>query len=335
MASNKANALQSANQTVFGTPVTPPTEILSDFSAFSMTPEWTDAETIKTMDGTFTPATTSRIGYQAASANGEMAAPSYEGINPVLDSLFGKATPVVDADMVKKRTYAAPLNAAPVPQYRTLLWGEMAAGGATAQMNDASVNSITISGEDASAPTISVDWLGSKIVSGPALAALAARTGDVGIIGCHAGDGLYMDDWAAVIGTTKLLASAYSFQLEISANREYRGFLGDCSAKASADSNWSGRLNLSVEVNATTKPYITAMIGATTSQLQKQIRILYSVGTGAAKRSLQIDFTGHCITPPELFQERRNQNAFDLAFEGVYNPTFGNWLKIVTESGLA
>ena len=38
---------------------------------------------------------------------------------------------------------------------------------------------------------------------------------------------------------------------------------------------------------------------------------------------------------PELFQSRNGVLSVDLVFDGVYNPTMSNWLKISTSSALA
>jgi hypothetical protein len=73
------------------------------------------------------------------------------------------------------------------------------------------------------------------------------------------------------------------------------------------------------------------MLAATNAILEKQIEIKYSPD---ANDILQIQFAGHTMSAPQLFQDRNGVMTYDLVFDGVYNPTFANWLKINTTSGI-
>ena len=91
-------------------------------------------------------------------------------------------------------------------------------------------------------------------------------------------------------------------------------------------------MRLSLELNNTTDDYLIAMLAATNAILERQIEISYTNGTDDL---LEIQFAGHTMSAPQLFQDRNGVMTYDLVFDGVYNPTFENWLKINTKSGIA
>jgi hypothetical protein len=123
--------------------------------------------------------------------------------------------------------------------------------------------------------------------------------------------------------------------LSINANREYHNFLGECTPSASYDNKWSGQLKLSLELNASTDDYLIAMLAAANTILEKRVRIIYTVGATTTLRSMTIDFAGHSMQAPELFQDKNGLMTYDLVLDGVYNPTATNWLSIETKSALA
>jgi len=70
--------------------------------------------------------------------------------------------------------------------------------------------------------------------------------------------------------------------------------------------------------------------------LEKRVRIIYTnSGLTTALRSMTIDFAGHSMQAPELFQDKNGLMTYDLVLDGVYNSTAANWLSIETKSALA
>jgi hypothetical protein len=195
-------------------------------------------------------------------------------------------------------------------------------------MQDASITTLTLSGSNNSGVQVGGSLIGGKVIAGT-LASLSDRTGLTRIAGCDAA--LYIDAWGGTMGATAVAASAFSWELTINANRQYRSYLGGCTPQAWNDQKWGGQLRLSLELNNTTDDYLIAMLAATNAILEKQIEIKYSPD---ANDILQIQFAGHTTSAPQLFQDRNGVMTYDLVFDGVYNPTFANWLKINTTSGI-
>ena len=81
--------------------------------------------------------------------------------------------------------------------------------------------------------------------------------------------------------------------------------------------------------------FVNAILAASNTILEKQIEIEYKTGTSGSERIVNIQFAGHTMQAPELFQSRNGVLSVDLVFDGVYNPTMSNWLKISTSSALA
>lgn len=320
------NILQSARQTVFGTAVPTATAKLQGVTSFKPSPEL-QARIINELRGSLAPGFTTVLDGYKASGTFETEAETYEDINYWLDSMFSSATPGGVGPYT--RAYAAPLTAEAAPKFMTLQYGQ---AGGVVQLNDASVGTLTLSGESNGTLQVGGSLLASKAVVG-AHAALSDRTGNTAIMGDHAG--LYIDAWDGTIGTTAITASSFAWEMSINTNREYRAYLGSLYPTAWADQRWTGQLKLSLEYNTTTDDYITALLADPNALLEKQIRIKYTTGTGATERTLQIDFAGKSLQAPEMFTDRNGIVAYDLILDGVYNTTMANWLKVNTTSNIS
>jgi len=91
-----------------------------------------------------------------------------------------------------------------------------------------------------------------------------------------------------------------------------------------------------MELNDSTDDYLIAMLGTGGSSiLERRVRIIYTIGATTTLRSMQIDFAGHSMQAPELFQDKNGLVTYDLVLDGVYNSTAANWLTIETKSALA
>jgi len=321
---NAHNVLQRAKQTAFATANATATAKLQSVSSFALTPEL-ETRALDQLRGTLAPTHQTVLDRYLSNATFEVADETYEDINYWLNSLFSAATPGGAGPYT--RAYAAPLTAEATPDFMTLQWGQT---GKVWQTQDASVTTLTLSGSNNSGLQVGGSLIGGKVIAGT-LADLSNRTGLTRITGCDAA--LYIDAWGGTMGATAVETSAFSWELTINANRQYRGYLGDCTPTAWHDQKWGGQLRLSLELNDTTDDYLIAMLAAGGSTiLERQIEIKYSPD---ANDILQIQFAGHTMSAPQLFQDRNGVMTYDLVFDGVYNPTFGNWLKINTTSGIA
>lgn len=319
---NAHNVLQSARQSAFGTAVATATAKLQNVSSFALTPDL-QTRALNQLRGSLAPTHQTALDFYGSNATFEVSDESFEDINYWLDSLFS-ADGSPGGGGPYTRAYAAPLTSEAAPKFMTLQWGQT---NEVWQMQDASLTTLTLSGETNSGVKVGGSLIGGKVIEG-ALQSLSDRAGTL-MHGSMAA--LYIDAWNGTIGTTVIASSAFSWQLSINANRVYRPYLGSKIAQAWNDQKWSGQLKLSLELNNTTDDYLIAMLAATNAILEKQIRIKYTNSTTGV---FQIDFAGHSMSAPQLFQDRNGVMTYDLVLDGVYNPTLANWLKVDTTSAI-
>ena len=320
---NAHNVLQSAWQTAFGTPKTPATVKLQNVSSFRLRPEF-QTRALEQLRGTLAPTHQTTLDNYAGSATFEVSDETFEDVNYWLEALFGTASPTGSDPYV--RAYAAPLTSAVTPKFMTLQWGQT---NGVFQIQDASVASLTLSGADNTGIQVGGSIIGGKVTAGT-YTSLNDRTGTTRMSGCMAK--VSIGAWDAT-SLTELADSAFSWELSINSNREYRGYLGDCTPTAYHDQKWNGQLRLSLELNTSTDDYLTAMLGSSSAILERQIEIKYSTTVDGKARSMTIKFAGHSMQAPELFQDRNGVATYDLVLDGVYNSKLTNWLTIGTESG--
>lgn len=323
---NDLNVLLRAKQSAFGTANSTATAILQNVSSFSMTPEF-EARTLAGLVGSLAPAHESALDMAKSSATFEVGDETFEDINYWLDSLFSAATAAESAAPFS-RAYAAPLTAAVSPAFMSLKWGQ---SGSIYLMPDVSVTSLKITGQTNGGVQVGGSLMGGPITAST-LDTLSIRTGQTRMTGCQAS--VAIDAWAGVMGATPIEDCAFSYELTVNSNRDYRGYLGKCDAAAWHDKKWSAQLRISMEVTADSSPFMNEMLATPNKLLQKQIEIKHATGSGSDERLMQIQFAGHTVQAPQLFQERDGVVSVDLVFDGVYNPTFTNWLKINTKSAI-
>jgi len=320
------NVLQSAWQSKFGTPNATATVKLQNVSSFRLRPEF-QTRALEQLRGTLAPTHQTTLDNYSGSATFEVSDETFEDVNYWLEALFGKASPTGTGPYV--RAYAAPTTSAITPQFMTLQWGQT---NGVFQLQDASVASLTLSGADNTGVQVGGSIVAGKVIQGTLASFSLDRTAVTRMSGCMAS--VAIETWAGS-AFTPLASSAFSWELSINSNREYRGYLGDCTPTAYHDQKWNGQLRLSLELNAKTHDYLIAMLGASSAILEKQVRIKYSTGSEASLRSMTITFAGHSMQAPEFFQNRNGVVTYDLVLDGVYNPTLANWLKIETASETA
>lgn len=323
---NAHNVLQSKFQTAFGTADATAVKKLQNVSDFKLRPEL-QTRALDQLRGTLAPTHQTVLDSYASSATFEAADETYEELNYWLEALFGTVAPSGSATPYE-RVYSAPTTAAVIPRFMTLQWGQT---NEVWQMQDASVTSLTLSGSNNTGVQVGGSLMGGKVVAGT-LASLSDLTTETRMSGCAAS--VSIEAWG---GSTfsALTSSAFAWELSVNANREYRSFLGECTPTAHNDQKWNGQLKLSLELNDTTDDHLIAMLASPNAILEKRIRIIYTIGATTNLRSMQIDFAGHSMKAPELFQDRNGIMTYDLVLDGVYNPTAANWLTITTKSAIA
>ena len=319
---NAHNVLQVAKQVSFGTAVTTATAKLQNVSSFSLNPDL-QTRALSQLRGTLAPTHKTALDFYGSNATFEVSDETFEDINYWLDSLFSVATP--GGINPYTRAYAAPTTAEVAPRFNTFQWGQT---NEVWQMQDASLTTLTLSGSNNSGVSVGGSIMGGKVVAG-ALQALSDRTG-TRMTGNMAA--LTIDAWAGTVGTTTIASSAFSWELTINANRQYRSYLGSITPTAWNDQLWSGQLKLSLELNDTTDDYLIAMLAATNAILERQVQIAY---TNSTTGLLKIQFAGHSMQAPQLFTDRNGVMTYDLVLDGVYNSTLANWLKIDTTSEIS
>lgn len=324
---NAHNVLQLGWQSSgFGTANATATRKLQNVSSFKLRPEL-ETRALDQLRGTLAPTHQTALDRYLSSATAETSDTDFEELNYWLEMLFGTVTPSGAANPYT-RTYSAPTTTAITPHAATLQFGQT---DEVWQMQDATVTSLTLSGAANSGVSVGASLMGGKVVAGT-LASLPDLTTGTRITGCMAS--VAIETWGGST-FTPLASSAFSWELSINANREYHNFLGECTPTASHDNKWNGQLRLSMELNSSTDDYLIAMLAAANTILEKRVRIIYTVGATTTLRSMTIDFAGHSMQAPELFQDKNGLMTYDLVLDGVYNPTASNWLSIETKAALA
>ena len=323
---NAHNVLQLGWQSAFGTANAIATRKLQNVSSFKLRPEL-ETRALDQLRGTLSPTHQTTLDRYLSSASAETSDTDFEELNYWLEMLFGTDSAPTGAGPYV-RDYAAPTTTAVTPHFATLQFGQT---GEVWQMQDASVTSLTLSGAANSGVSVGASLMGGLVKEG-ALQTLADLTTGTRMTGCMAS--VAIETWAGST-FTPLASSAFSWELSVNANREYHNFLGECTPTASYDNKWSGQLKLSLELNDSTDDHLIAMLGTSASSiLEKRVQIIYTVGATTTLRTMTIDFAGHSMQAPELFQDKNGLMTYDLVLDGVYNPTASNWLTIQTTSAL-
>lgn len=322
---DKLNVLQLGWQTGFATANQTATRKLSRVSAFSLTPDL-QTRALEELRGSLAPTHQTALDWYASSATFEMPDATFEEIVYPLEMLFGTVSPTGAGPYV--RAYAAPLTTAVTPRFATLQYGQ---GTDVYQMQDASVATLTLTGDSNGGLQVGGSLVGGKVIGGN-IAELSDAASETRMTGCMAK--VLIDAWDATSISTEISNTAFSWELTINSNREYRSYLGSCTPTAYADNNWNGQLKLSMEFNATSKAMVDAILAASNTILEKQIKIVYSVGATTTLRTFSVEFAGHTMQAPQLFTSRNGVTSVDLVFDGVYNSKLANWLKVNSTSGL-
>jgi hypothetical protein len=246
---------------------------------------------------------------------------SYEDVAYLLDGLFSVATPA--GGPVYTRAWAGPLGTPATPASRTWYWGN---AGIVYKLLGGQVSKLSFAQETRGYLTASAELIGKQTAVG-AFASLSDRSINYAL-GQHGL--LYIDVEGGTIGTTPIALTSFSWSLDIDpkliVNEHWGGGALTPDSLYSQDV-WDFTLKLSLESNATSDPYISAILSGTT---KRQIRIKYTDAT----RVLQFDMAG-MLQVGNIFGNANGINTYDLTMMGLYNAALANYLKVDVSNGVA
>jgi hypothetical protein len=303
--------LQLGTEVTWGTAVTPTAKAMGIKSA-KMSPQ-INAEVLDNILASYGPGALATLLAHAGAGSVEGHA-TYEDLNYYLEAAFGTISPSGAGPYV--RAGAAPLTSSPTLRKLTAVFGDatyaqILAGGL--------VTDLTIKGESKGYWDFTAALIGKSIADG-ALAALSDRTVNP-ILGAHTA--LYIDAWGGTIGTTAITATAFAFELALKAPKALLTYLGSVTPGDYSHQKQRGSmLKLTLEYNATSSAYITAIL-STSAVMQRQIRIKATSGTNI----MQLDFAGTAVKAPELYQDKDGRAIVDVEFEATENSGLANWFK--------
>lgn len=246
----------------------------------------------------------------------------YEDLPYWLDSLCGEATPSGVGPYTY--AYAAPSATVPSPRILTLVKGD---AGDVYGLEGGLVNQLVISGRTGEALKWSGDLIGENVLT-DVLMALSDRTVNVAMADHVA---LYIDAWGGTMGATAITTAFFDFALTLNANRAVYHGLGALTPKGYREAKWAGQLSLKLELDATSKAFLDAIIGGS-AVFQKQVRIKASSG---ASLDAEFDFAGTSIDAPEVFTDEDGVTSLEVVLDGTYNSALGNWFKAEVINGVA
>jgi hypothetical protein len=97
---------------------------------------------------------------------------------------------------------------------------------------------------------------------------------------------------------------------------------------AHGEAQWEGTLQTVLEFDSTAKAYVDALLSG---KVEKQIEIEATRGDNVAT----IQFAGTLIGGVPLFGDRDGNMTVELNWEGTFNSTLGNWLKMSVINGVS
>ena len=322
-----------ASSDTWGSLARTPTAKLMGIADISITPQ-VDVTMIDELRGSQAPGFTSVITEVGGEASVEGVV-TYEDIPYWLNGMFGAAGTTEDAGDTDytDREWAAPLtnydSDSPTPSIYTLVFGDKSVSTTstdTLSLLGATMNTLTISGEDGQPLSFEAGLFG-KQVSEDALASLADRTVVVAM-GSHCS--LWIDPAASAAGTTAVDTTAFSFELTMNANRAPVRHLGTNTPDGYRDAKMTGELALSLEMNATSRAYLSDIVGVS-DEVRKVVRIQATVGAAV----LQFDFNGVALSAPEVHTDRDGVISLEMVLSGEYGATLGNWLTFLSTNTVA
>lgn len=310
MASSNLIRVQIGKETTWGTPVTA-TSFLRGATDDTKAKVYQSTKTIKEK-GIAVPLIAVQGNRYAELTLGMTA--SYEDILYPLFALLGQITPTGTNPYVW--TYTFPTDTAPTPKSLTVEYGY----GSTVPYRFAGVvgKSIEISGSAGEEVKVTTEMLAKSWSEQTLTNSLAIRT--VNPITMPQAS-FFMDAWGGTVGTTQIQASLIDFTFAADLGTHLKFFDG-FEAQAYGLGEVSGKLEVTLEYNATSKQMIADML---TAPVQKQIEIRFTDST----RSMKLQFAGAMTSDPDMFDDRDGNVTVKMQFDALYHSTLATWAKII------
>ena len=255
---------------------------------------------------------------------------NFEDLPLWLDSLMGEDAVPVGAGAPYKYVYAAPHAAAVVdPKSYTLYYGTATSG---YQLLGAMVNTLEISGSSGEALQLSLGFVGKQVVADAAPQTPVDRAVNMAIasdVALWIGNGL-----TGTYPGTAWTCTAYSFSISITANRSLIYALGSIVPCDTYHQRFDGTLDLTLEFPgdaSKTKTLLNALLSGPTLQ-QQNIRLKVTLD---ATHSVQFDFAGTLMDPPDIFTDSDGISTVDMSWKGTYDDTQTTWLDVEVENAIS
>lgn len=230
---------------------------------------------------------------------------NYNSFMYFLDGMFG-------VDATSPHAYEADEDAAVTPKSMTMAIGQT---GLIYQVAGIVPRNLKISGDSGSAWKYSYEWFGKPVTDGASFAGASDVT--VGLAHGYETEIYIEPDLTTAAGTTIRNDVGFSFEADITANHEPVFHLGNQTWDGVRQGKWDGSLHLVLEADATNLAWLGDIIDATDTAQGFTVRFRVTDGSD----TLDLDFAGVCVEPPELITDEDGVVTIDLNLEAAYNST--------------
>lgn len=314
--------IQIGTETTWGTPVTPTAVLMGVQKAFALQHD-NKSTVYDDVRNNLAPGPLAGLEQIGGKGNYDLLT-TYEDICYIFDSAFGQAAPTGTGPYT--RNYSGATSALPSPRILTVVDGNSQTGGGVYTLRGGLVDTIKIVGATGKPTMVSGNLIGQAVDTSQSLQALSARTVQV-VMPVWT---LYIDTWAGTIGTTTIATTAVGFTLDINLNRVVERSLDSLTPDLWEQNDSSGKLALTLRMNANTKTQLDALVGQT-DVVQKQVRLKATSGTNI----LQLDFAGTITNQPKVYDDQNGILTTSLELEGTYNSDLSNWFKAQVVNSVA
>ena len=222
-----------------------------------------------------------------------------------LDGMFGEATPVGGV-----YDYKASLDwASEVEKSIALYYGQT---GLIYKASGVLPKDLTISGATGEPVNFSYKFFGDEATDGASFAGLSDDT----VTWMMATEAiLFLDEGrSSAPGTTQMTDVAFRFSANMTANRQPVWHLGNQIPDTYKVGKWGGEMNLVFEANSTLLAHLGDIMDATATPKVYVIRVRITNGND----TLDIDFAGEAIVPPNVITDLDGINTVELNLMATY-----------------
>lgn len=255
---------------------------------------------------------------------------SYDDLGYWLDGMFNSRYDTdkgatTDAQGGVIRSWVAPAHSSDTEDFvsYTLAYGD---GTNIYSLLGATVSKFTLSAKTGVPTEFSAELFGKQVAT-DTFETLADRAQNF-IIGGHWA--LKMDPGSDAVGTTTVANHAFAFELAIDTQRTPKLHLGNLTADGVKEAAWTGTLKLTVELSATTEPYLDNIISATSDGVAKAVQLLATSGSNTCT----ISFCGILNGDPSIWTDEDGIQTLELELMGQKTSGNASWLTIGIENDI-